>query len=500
MPDTRRGSSDLSSRRQILKGAGIATAASMASAWGAAAPGGDSSATPSAGPAAASPSRGLISGIDPKNLADEYSRRELESLSDAELYRQATGIVSRPPVKGGSSFSLHAPLEMMARYGLLPLVQGNDRTLARMQMVASAAQFESQTTAGKTPAQLSPFANPADAKAEFAKLFKKGDADGLEAITLQFAAQYGKASLVHLLTPLALPTLTGAAHSHIGLWLMLRHSETADLGDASLLRAAARALAGGAGSQLKSFKAMAIDGGVPLNQSPAEVENMVMQKLAVAPRGKQAYGSMAHLISSGEATGSPDALFADFVFHDLTDEQIDAAFRAILRTCAHNMLQHSTSFAKFGWSHCLTLPQAACGLSSVNMNRKLALAAALVWITAYRTVLSDHDLALDWQPKPLAKPMTLAEALQAGPDAASARVWNADASEVPLIKQTLATQASIRTDQHLIKYTRACLDMVSFDHEQERLYLAAAAHLAGVWVPEQPEGKIRDGLLRETKK
>ncbi len=202
---------------------------------------------------------------------------------------------------------------------------------------------------------------------------------------------------------------------------------------------------------------------------------------------------MRGLITSGEATGNADALFADFIRHDLSNEQIDAAFR-LLRIYAHSMLQHDTSFAKFGWSHCLTLPQAACGLSSLNLNRKLALAATLVWTTAYRSVLTNRDLDFAWAPEKLAGSASVLESLQTSPTAAAARVWHADPSERSAIKQTLATQASIRTDQHLIKYTRACLDMVSFDPEHEQLYLAAAAHLSSVWVKEQPAAQIKSGL------
>ena len=84
------------------------------------------------------------------------------------------------------------------------------------------------------------------------------------------------------------------------------------------------------------------------------------------------------------------------------------------------------------------------------------------------------------------------EALETSPTVAAARVWHADPSERPAIKQLLATQASIRTDQHLIKYTRACLDMVSF--APEHLYLAAAAHLCSVWVKEHPTAQIKSKL------
>ena len=433
-----------------------------------------------------------LHGIDPKDLVAEYQRRGLDELSDAELCQEAAALIAPPPAEGGSSFTLHAPLELLARYGLMPLVDPRERKLARLRLVASAARFEAEITAGPAPAKISRFANPGDAIAEFTRCFHAGDAGGLESIVLQFAAQFGTARLVHVLTPLALPTLTGASHSHIGLWLLLRHGRSSDMRDAGLLRAAARALASGPRNQLKSFAGMAIQGDKPLAQTPAEVEREVLARLAAPPRGKNAYGSMHHLITAGETTGNADALFADFIRRGLTGDQIDAAFRAALRVCAQNMLQHDATFAKFGWSHCLTLPQAACGLSSLNIDRKLALAATLVWATAYRSVLSDHDLDLGWVPAPLAGSPSLAEALQTSPAAAAARAWHAEPAERPLVKRALATQASIRTDQHLVKYTRACLDMISFDPEYEHLYLAAAAHLCGLWIKEQPDAAIRD--------
>src|SRR6187399_1364710 len=85
--------------------------------------------------------RHKLSGIDRKNLVDDYARRALDELDDADLCRQAAAIISNPPAKGFSSFSLHAPLELLARYGLLPLVNPRERTLARLQLAGSAASF-----------------------------------------------------------------------------------------------------------------------------------------------------------------------------------------------------------------------------------------------------------------------------------------------------------------------------------------------------------------------
>jgi len=435
-----------------------------------------------------------IGSIDPKNVVDEYKDRALGELSDAEIFDQVCPIVARPPVRGLTSFTLHAPLEMMARYGLMRLVDPSDRELARLQMVASVAVYDHQVDLMPAPARVHSFSDANTAAGELASTFTSGDADGMEALVPSVALQFGTKSLVNLLTPLALPTLTGASHSHIGLWLLLRHAEPAGVENASLLRAAVRALAADPTGQMKSFQGMSIDGTQRLKTPPEQVCKEILDKLANPAKGTLGGQSIRELVEAGEKTGNVDTLFADFIHHDLSQPQIDAAFRAVLRVSAHSMLQHDLEQAKFGWSHCLTLPQSAFGLSSVTTDRKLALAAALVWITAYRSVLSDRALDLGWRPPPI-KDASVLEALQTSPATAASRVWYAPDGELSAIRRILATEASIRNDTHLVKYTRACLDMGSFDPEQMRLYLAAAAHLCAVWMAEVPRATIAEALL-----
>jgi hypothetical protein len=502
MPQRRRTGTSTAERREFLKGIGITTVIGGAlrrGALGADRRGANEPKRPREGTAMGvshkvhQPSHELA-GIDPKNIVDEYKVRNLAALSDADLYREIGAIVSKPPQRGLTSFTLHAPLEVMARYGLLRLADPSQRELARLQMVASAAVYGARVNPLAAPTRVKPFPDLTAAAAEFSSLFKRSDPDGLEANLLQIAAQFGTTSLVHLLTPLALPTLTGASHSHIGLWLLLRHGEAADILDASLLRAAARALAADPKGQMKSFAGMSIEGGKPLDKTPSQIEKEILAKLANPPKGKLAGQSIRSLVEAGEATGNADALFGEFIRHDLNRGQIDAAFRAVLRVCAHNMLQDDIQQAKYGWTHSLTLPQSACGLSSLNADRKLALAAALVWTTAYRSVLSGRALDFDWTPKEV-KDASLLEALHTSPQIAAARVWHAAEAELPDIRLVLATQASIRNDIHLVKYTRACFDIGSFDPAHNRLYLAAAAHLGALWIAECPRETLLDNLL-----
>jgi hypothetical protein len=382
----------------------------------------------------------------------------------------------------------------MARYGLMRLVDPSDRELARLQMVASAAVYGQQVDLMPAPARVYSFPDANTAAAELASTFTSGDADGMEAMVLSIALQFGTKSLLNLLTPLALPTLTGASHSHIGLWLLLRHAEPAGVEDASLLRAAARALAADPTGQMKSFRGMSIEGTQHLKTPPEQVCEEILDKLADPAKGTLGGQSIRELVEAGEKTGNVDTLFGDFIRHDLGQPQIDAAFRAVLRVSAHGMLQDDLEQAKFGWSHCLNLPQSAFGLSSVTTNPKLALAAALVWIMAYRSVLSDRALDLRWHPQPI-KNASVLEALHTSPAAAASRIWHAPDGELSAIRRILATEASIRNDIHLVKYTRACLDMGTFDPEHVRLYLAAAAHLCAVWIAEAPRATIAEALL-----
>ena len=64
-----------------------------------------------------------LSGIPPDRVVESYHSRKLEALSETELFRAAAHIVSQPKLEL-SSFRLFAPLEIMARYNLLPLVAG----------------------------------------------------------------------------------------------------------------------------------------------------------------------------------------------------------------------------------------------------------------------------------------------------------------------------------------------------------------------------------------
>src|SRR6188474_1105692 len=62
--------------------------------------------------------------------------------SDAQLSDVAAEAISHPKIEPADSFVLHAPLELLARTALLPLVEHESRPLARQRLTWLAATYE----------------------------------------------------------------------------------------------------------------------------------------------------------------------------------------------------------------------------------------------------------------------------------------------------------------------------------------------------------------------
>ena len=65
------------------------------------------------------------------------------------------------------------------------------------------------------------------------------------------------------------------------------------------------------------------------------------------------------------------------------------------------------------------------------------------------------------------------------------------------MRTELATQAAIRNDAHLVKYTLACLDVATMDPAYARLYHAAAAYLVSVWMATTPAESLLENLATD---
>jgi hypothetical protein len=114
------------------------------------------------------------------------------------------------------------------------------------------------------------------------------------------------------------------------------------------------------------------------------------------------------------------------------------------------MLQGPAGQAPYGWTHCLTLSQAALA-AGAEPDRELAVAAAYV-----ATHWSAHERGrLDPEYEPSPERMSLTAALAESPADAAAAAWYTDD---PGTWSELISRAAIGHDAQQVKYTLACFD------------------------------------------
>jgi len=166
-----------------------------------------------------------LHGIEMSRVEAEYQARALDTLSDAELVAHTGELISRP-ARHTTSFSLHAPLELLARSALLPAVAESRRRLARLQVVALAARYQ-------TIAELQPSPPPftgsiADAVRELEAAIRAGDVERTDAIAGFFATSTRVHEALPAIADLVLGYLGSAAHAPILLMLVARAGAAVD--------------------------------------------------------------------------------------------------------------------------------------------------------------------------------------------------------------------------------------------------------------------------------
>jgi hypothetical protein len=176
----------------------------------------------------------------------------------------------------------------------------------------------------------------------------------------------------------------------------------------------------------------------------------LLEALAAVPRlGQPGSNFIYPLMSQVERTGVAEELIGPTLSacYDLP-----VASASVARVAAWSMIHDEPAHAPYGWSHCLTMPQAVMDLAGRGMSARTGLAVAATHVAGFRAALS-----------------TVALAEPSNPGGA-----------VPDLDQ-LATFAALHHDAHLVKYTLACMQAADADEEMRPLYLHAAKHLADWW-------------------
>ncbi len=390
--------------------------------------------------------------------------------SDLDLATDVAAIVEHPRVEPPDSFVLHAPLELLARHVLLPRVSASHREIARQRFAELADHYEAFGPAIPPPGDRS-FPTTQGAAAHLVAMINARELDEVDATATWLGSNASHRELATYLGDAIAPMLGAAGHAPIFLAHLPLAAPNGEV-TARLLRPLARSLA----------------------QWPEPAVRWIDELTATSPGSAE---SLFDALAEVHQSTRPESDFIEPTMR-LVDTPDTAArlgpaiaspansptplAQAIMRAAAWSMVDEPGPSSPYGWSHCLTMPQAVLALLPTSHDPRRLIALAATHVTGFRSAQATAPLhtALD-EPELRGDPLDPVEARHAGPSAAAAAAFVTPPDERPVLIGHLIDFAATHHDAHLVKYTLSCLRAAAFDPSEERLYLAAAASLGAWW-------------------
>jgi hypothetical protein len=398
--------------------------------------------------------------FDHPQVGDAWERSPLASLPAEQLVDAVITAIAPPKIARPSSFVLHAPLELLARAALLPYVQTNARAQARRQIAAVAVRYANAGAAIDDPKIIHTNIDAA-LSALFGSL-REGDANGVDSALLFLLPRLPLRGLRTALIDAIVPCLGAAGHAPILLAALARN---VGANASQLLRAPLRTLATSINLRLTWHQT---------NNQCADAINKcnLFDRLAAPTRVPSPSTSIATMLLAVERSGDAARLLQEPV-QGLSPQKAE---QILLRVAAYSMLQDEPAEAPYGWTHCLTLPQGLLQNTDVAKNHHALIAVAATHVLASRAVLG--KIAINTDPPPPTSQTNLSEA---DPATAASIAFHTNIAQRKEMMTTLATEAAIHHDAHLVKYTLACFDAAANDPAAAPLFIAAAAYLGAWW-------------------
>ncbi len=352
-----------------------------------------------------------------------------DASNDKELFDAASAIVSVPKKQSSdfstSSFLLHAPLEICARYFLLPLVDDEHTASARKQMRLTAKKYFD-------------FEN--------SERIEYHDFDMNTVNIAEWSTSLLFASHAPIL--LALQSTLGETNESIHNVLGRMGREIFDAQEAQMAWAHKPPTNDEISPELLKHPQQWFIDHVGNIQHVTGESTFIRASVERA----EAAGVIEPLVELlGNITNFTER--ADFVI----------PFQSLARMCALSMVAESVEHAKFGWTHCLTIPHAMWVLSSISGNAGRLLQAATTHAATFRALLGEEKLVVD----------DLREFYEADEISVFAEHY---------VRITdIISQACTLEDAHLVKYIYTCFDCMKRDPQYSKLYLSAAGKLLSLW-------------------
>jgi hypothetical protein len=344
-------------------------------------------------------------------------------VTHAAIVAECAAVIDVPKAEPPTSFELHAPLELLARGILLERAPEDVVELAERRLAWMAEKY---AAAGPSATSW------------------PDNAPSVDAVTTSLAA---------------------AGHAPILLTLRPRVDAVAPtFGDAMVASEVARQ----PDWQLRWPRTRTVTGTPTAD---------LTERLAAPPSpGDPGSSFIFPTMSLTESSGLSSAALTDA----LRGLDVPTATTTLLRVAAHSMLQDDPGAAPYGWTHCLTMPQAVLGAVAHGADPDVAVGVAATYVLGFRSTLGRVALDPDFFPEE---------------SSAAGRAWRAGDDERAAITVDLVAHALVHPDAHLAKYTLACLDAAASDPEAAHLFLAASAQLHAWWQANPPEGS--DAILSD---
>ena len=301
--------------------------------------------------------------------------------------RHRGAVVSIPKRDPANSFILHAPLELLARRALLHYVAPDRRDAVREQIVRVAALYERAAEPIEARNDAS-FASPAAAGAALAGAVAAKDLDAVDAAAA-WLGRCATADDVLALADTTVASLAAAGHANIYFLLLARTAcveprrahvaPPAGARDRPLPRVPGRVARRRFGARYRPSRHRP-------RSSPAR---WPARRCSVCPAATSCSRPCTRSIRAGRPAPSSNRT---------SPPTSPVASRAIQRTAAQSMLQDDPTFAPYGWTHCLTLSQAALGIRHRLADPVHAAAIAATYVVAFRAAEGAHVIDADFEP------------------------------------------------------------------------------------------------------
>jgi hypothetical protein len=354
-----------------------------------------------------------------------------------QLVRRAVEAVAVPLATVENSFTLHAPLELLGRVGLLPHVAPARRHDATSMIVELADRHAASGDPVDAPRPVE-LGTPEQAASRLLAAIRAGELAEVDAVAAALLPTVSPAEAVGLLGEGLVTSLAAAGHAPIGFSLLGR---VRPVQSTELLRGPLRSIARRPEWQIRWHRDVATVGDPDLLHAAVRSTPML---------GRPGSDFIFPLMSQVQDTGVAAELLAP-VLADRFDTA--AAARTLHRAAAWSMVHDDPGQAPYGWTHALTMPQAVMALAGAGVTPRTALAVAGTFMVGFRAAHGTVEMP---------------EAIEPGgaPDV----TWT-----------ELLTVAALHQDAHLVKYALATRHAADDDPYFEPLYRSALAALVEWW-------------------